>query len=47
MLPVVWKQDLTLIFKSKLLKDIKSVEAEVEVYCFPLEKKKRFANKIE
>ena len=46
MLPVMWKQDHTLIFKSKLLKNIKSVEAGVEVYSFPFRKKKRFANNL-
>ena len=40
MLPVVWKQDYTLTFKSTLLKNIKSVEAGAEVYSFPFTKKK-------
>ena len=40
MLLVMWKQDFTLIFKSKLLKNIKSVETEVEVYSFPFRKQK-------
>ena len=40
MLPVIWKQDHILIFKSKLAKNIKSVEAGVEVYSFPFRKKK-------
>ena len=34
MLPVMWKQDHTLIFKSKLLKNIKSVAAGAELYSF-------------
>ena len=38
MLPVTWKQEHTLIFKSKLLKNIKSVEAGVELYFFPFKK---------
>ena len=38
-LPVMWKQDHKLIFKSTLLKNKKSVEAEVEVYSFPSTKK--------
>ena len=41
MLAVMWKQDYTLIFKSKLLKNIKSVEAGVELYSFPFRKKKK------
>ena len=40
MLPVMWKQDYVLIFKSRLLKNIKSVE----VYSFPFRKKNREQN---
>ena len=40
MLPLMGKQDHMLIFKTKLLKNIKSVEAGVEVYSFPIRKKK-------
>ena len=38
-LPVMWKQVHTLIFKSKLLKNSKSVEAGIEVCFFPFRKK--------
>ena len=37
----------TLIFKSKILKNIKSVEAGDELYFFPFQKKQIFPNEIE
>ena len=46
-LPIMWKQDHTLIFKSKFLKNMKSVKAGVEVYSFPFREEKKFANKID
>ena len=40
MLPVMWKQEHALIFKSKLLRNIKSVEAGFGVYVLFSFKKK-------